>query len=1330
MPLQATLRCASIAAALCVLPILPVFAQGETAGRVLSSGASPFSETWDQIRKRDSDKQAQTQAEIRAGRRPAEPIPRRQPEEGIEREEEEILLPGPDSGPSTAPIERRSSLRGITPRQPQGVSTNFKGDDLQDIGTLTGFYYIPPDTMGAMGPNHFMELTNGSATVYNTSGTRLSSVSLDSFFTITVGAVTYPQNGSTDPRIHYDRRSGRWFACIIEIGTSTAGENNNILLAVCRTGDPISGTWDKYVVPVAIPKTAGRTYFNDYESLATDDNGVYFGMRVFASNNSSRARIVVTPKAPLVAASPSLGAITDFDNIADMYSTPMPANNHDAVAPTGRVWFVSSNHQFYANLNYRRLTWSGSTPTLDAASTVLTTPAFAAPLDAPSSGGTQDIDVGDMRVMMAVIRNNRLWLSRHVGVNSTGGSTGADRTACEFMELDVSGAAASLVQSGRVYDTAATNPRFYYYPAVMVSGQGHVAMGMSGSSTSEFVASYTCGRYASDAAGVMGLPTLFKAGEAKYTVTFGGPSNRWGDYSYTSLDPGDDMTMWTIQEYARTPVSTQDIWGTWISRLLAPGPTLNNPAATGMQGQVGANLPLTGTGFYDPGAGFPKRLSIVLNGGAINGISNYSVTYSSPTSATVTFDIAANASLGTRDIVLTNPDGQTATAVGGFTVTAPLSANQAPVVTVPGGQTVAEDTNLTITGIGVSDPDVGAGQMQMTLSALNGTLTLGSTAGLSFSSGANGTALMVFTGTLASVNGALASVVYRASTNYSGADTVTVTANDQGNTGSGGPLGDTKTVAVTVNAVNDPPVVTVPGSQTVPEDTNLTITGIGLSDPDVTPGQMQMTLSALNGTLTLGSTAGLSFSSGANGTASMVFTGTLASVNGALASVVYRASTNYSGADTVTVTANDQGNTGSGGPLGNTKTIAVTVNAANDPPVVTVPGGQTVAEDTNLTITGISVSDPDVAPGQMQMTLSALNGTLTLGSTAGLSFSSGANGTASMVFTGTLASVNGALASVVYRASTNYSGADTVTVTANDQGNTGSGGPLGDTKTIAVTVNAVNDPPVVTVPGGQTVAEDTNLTITGIGVSDPDVGAGQMQMTLSALNGTLTLGSTAGLSFSSGANGAASMVFTGTLASVNGALASVVYRASTNYSGADTVTVTANDQGNTGSGGPLGNTKTIAVTVNAVNDPPVLTVPGTQLVLHDTDLTIPAVLISDPDDTTGSMYFSATASHGSLRFVSTAGLAAISGNNSPDLRTTGTLSSLNAALAAGNFIYSAIPAYSGPDTIICTADDLGASGAGGPQSDTQGIPITVDVPIGVSVLELSMVEPRDQEPLP
>jgi VCBS repeat-containing protein len=118
------------------------------------------------------------------------------------------------------------------------------------------------------------------------------------------------------------------------------------------------------------------------------------------------------------------------------------------------------------------------------------------------------------------------------------------------------------------------------------------------------------------------------------------------------------------------------------------------------------------------------------------------------------------------------------------------------------------------------------------------------------------------------------------------------------------------------------------------------------------------------------------------------------------------------------------------------------------------------------------------------------------------------NGTAVVVVTASQTAINTTLAALdglKYRGTLNFNGSDTLTVTANDQGNTGSGGSQSDSKTVSVTVTAVNDGPVLTVPGAQTVAEDTNLTIVGISVSDVDAGSNPIQMTFNVGNGTLTL---------------------------------------------------------------------------------------------------------------------------------------------------------------------------------------------------------------------------------
>ena len=62
----------------------------------------------------------------------------------------------------------------------------------------------------------------------------------------------------------------------------------------------------------------------------------------------------------------------------------------------------------------------------------------------------------------------------------------------------------------------------------------------------------------------------------------------------------------------------------------------------------------------------------------------------------------------------------------------------------------------------------------------------------------------------------------------------------------------------------------------------------------------------------------------------------------------------------------------------------------------------------------------------------------------------------------------------------NFNGADTLTVPPTDvHGAT-------DSDTVAITVTSVNDGPVNTVPGAQSVNEDTLLSIAGISVNDVD----------------------------------------------------------------------------------------------------------------------------------------------------------------------------------------------------------------------------------------------------
>ncbi|MCA9062386.1 MAG: hypothetical protein KDA96_04990 [Planctomycetaceae bacterium] len=144
-------------------------------------------------------------------------------------------------------------------------------------------------------------------------------------------------------------------------------------------------------------------------------------------------------------------------------------------------------------------------------------------------------------------------------------------------------------------------------------------------------------------------------------------------------------------------------------------------------------------------------------------------------------------------------------------------------------------------------------------------------------------------------------------------------------------------------------------------------------------------------------------------------------------------------------------------------------DGVNDPPINAVPPGQVVDEDTNLVFSSangnqISVSDADVHLGnnRLLVTLTAVNGQLTLATTNNLVFTNGTGtGDVTMTFEGDVADLNIALNGLIFRPDQDYFGPASLTITTDDQGQlTGPPSlPESDTDTIDITVNPVNDKP-------------------------------------------------------------------------------------------------------------------------------------------------------------------------------------------------------------------------------------------------------------------------------
>ncbi|RYY76393.1 MAG: DUF4347 domain-containing protein [Gammaproteobacteria bacterium] len=276
-----------------------------------------------------------------------------------------------------------------------------------------------------------------------------------------------------------------------------------------------------------------------------------------------------------------------------------------------------------------------------------------------------------------------------------------------------------------------------------------------------------------------------------------------------------------------------------------------------------------------------------------------------------------------------------------FAVTNVGASNSAPTVAItPTTYSATEQVALNLHGTGISVADADGDNLTITLAATgsNSQITANAgTTGVGITSG-NGTNSLVVNGTAAQLNNFFngtsgATLTYRvAADTPPGSSTLTITASD-------GVLTANDTATINITAVNDAPVNTVPTTQNTNEDTALISSAgngnrISIADVDATTNTVRTSISVSHGVLSLAGVTGLTFSAG-DGTSdsTMTFTGTVANINAALATLTYLPTANYNGSDTFSIITNDLGNSGTGGALSDTDSFTINIAAANDAPI-------------------------------------------------------------------------------------------------------------------------------------------------------------------------------------------------------------------------------------------------------------------------------------------------------------------------------------------------------------------------------------------------------------
>ena len=543
-----------------------------------------------------------------------------------------------------------------------------------------------------------------------------------------------------------------------------------------------------------------------------------------------------------------------------------------------------------------------------------------------------------------------------------------------------------------------------------------------------------------------------------------------------------------------------------------------------------------------------------LSGTGLTGAAgNYTVTAAAPATATANLQglvftptanqVAAGSTVVTTFTLTPNDGTANGTADSSTQVTA-TSVNNNPVITSNGGgataSTSVNENTTAVTTVTATDVDPAT------------TLTY------SITGGADAARFTINSG-----SGALSFATapnFESPTDSGGNNVydVQVTVTDNGP----GSLTDVQAIAVTVTNINENPVISSNGggasaSVNAPEN-QTTVTTVTATDQDVAD--------LLTYSITGGADAARFTINGSSGVLTFVSAPNYESPTDGGGNNVYD----------VQVTVTDNGP----GTLTDVQNIAVTVTNVNETPVITSNGGgataSTAVNENTIAVTTVTATDPD-------------SDTLTY------SISGGADAA--------LFSINPASGALTFATAPDFENpTDTdanniydVQVTVTDSGS----GNLTDIQDLAVTVNNVNDAPVITSNGGGASASvnaaENQTAVTTVSATDQDAG--------DTLSYSISGGADAALFSINSGSGALTFISAPDLESPADSGSNNVYD----------VQVTVTDSGT----GNLTDIQNIAVTVTNVNEAPVITSNGggasAGTTINENNPWVALVTATDPD---------------------------------------------------------------------------------------------------------------------
>lgn len=417
-------------------------------------------------------------------------------------------------------------------------------------GMGNGSGYVPPDTHGDVGFNHYYQVVNCSYAIYNKSGVKIFGPVGNS--SVWSGMPNNSNDG--DAIVLFDELANRWIFSQFSLPNGSSTAPFYMMIAVSQTPDPM-GSWYRWEYEFsAMP---------DYPKFGIWPDGYYMSTNNFSGGWVGNGAYAFDRLAMLAGDPDAVRISFTLPPGGDGFISLLPADCDGAFPAPGTpnyFAFIRTDspqrlgvYEFHAdfatpaNSTFGNLTYLNVNPfnTLGWGSGI------------PQKGSPQLLEtLGDRLMYRLQYRKFNGYASMVLNhtVNAGMGNAGI-----RWYELRSSGTPWSIYQQA----TYAPDNNSRWMGSIAQDTAGTIAIGYSVSGPDLYPGIRYTGRLKSDPLNQMTI--MEKAivhGGGSQTGVWSGRS-RWGDYSALSIDPSNPTTFWYTQEYYVTTSSSS--WQTRIA---------------------------------------------------------------------------------------------------------------------------------------------------------------------------------------------------------------------------------------------------------------------------------------------------------------------------------------------------------------------------------------------------------------------------------------------------------------------------------------------------------------------------------------------------------------------------------------------------------------------------------------------------------------------------------------------------------------------------------------------------------------------------------------------